>query len=289
MRSPAREMEWSWGGLCTPQVLLTSLVVALALSGAAAMTVKAPPIASPPASPARLRVPAANDKVTLLSDEAHFFCPWGQFGFICEGADRSSDSSRPLLCFFPGLSASGLEPMFQFPDLGNKFEVKSYRYYRTDRSDFHGQREAASAALREWMRAHAGRDVYVMGDSYGGLVAAGVALTLQEEQQLKGVILSNPATSFPSTFFARWGATLCRLPGPLFSAFSGVLALLTLDKVVLRNMISVARGDRRWPEDRIAASDAPKLNVWLDAMMGNMEPLDSRTLLFRIQNLLGTG
>eukprot|EP00611_Tribonema_gayanum_P029244 TRINITY_DN775_c0_g1_i5.p1 TRINITY_DN775_c0_g1~~TRINITY_DN775_c0_g1_i5.p1 ORF type:complete len:212 (-),score=53.71 TRINITY_DN775_c0_g1_i5:841-1476(-) len=158
-----------------------------------------------------------------------------------------------------------------------------------DRSDFHGQREAASAALREWMRAHAGRDVYVMGDSYGGLVAAGVALTLQEEQQLKGVILSNPATSFPSTFFARWGATLCRLPGPLFSAFSGVLALLTLDKVVLRNMISVARGDRRWPEDRIAASDAPKLNVWLDAMMGNMEPLDSRTLLFRIQNLLGTG
>jgi pimeloyl-ACP methyl ester carboxylesterase len=40
-----------------------------------------------------------------------------------------------------------------------------------------------------------------MGESYGGLLASGVALSLEDVPQLKGLVLINPATSFPRTVF----------------------------------------------------------------------------------------
>jgi acetyl esterase/lipase len=74
--------------------------------------------------------------------------------------------------------------------------------------------------VRAWVTLHPRQDLYIMGESYGGLLASGVALSLEDVPQLKGLVLINPATSFPRTVFPKYGDRICSLPGPLYSVAS---------------------------------------------------------------------
>jgi pimeloyl-ACP methyl ester carboxylesterase len=103
---------------------------------------------------------------------------------------------RPLLLYLPGAEQGEvLAARFQFQDLSRIYDLRQLRISASDRSSF---AEMVSAVC-EYLREHSGgaeedAQAVLLGEGFGGMLALGVALHFQEE--LQGLVLVNPATSF---------------------------------------------------------------------------------------------
>jgi len=108
--------------------------------------------------------------------------------------------SKPLLLYLPGFDGTILAPFIQFPSLGESFDVRGMRVGMDNRSTFD---ELKSVVLNYVLSAQCKEfeGIYLMGESFGGILAIQVARDIQSlpqfaNVQLKGLILVNPATSY---------------------------------------------------------------------------------------------
>lgn len=109
------------------------------------------------------------------------------------------EQQKPLLVYLPGAEqGEGLAAKSQFADLSRIFDVRSLRISTSDRSSFAEMVSVVTDFVREH-RTHPAEGVpggkaVLLGEGFGGLLALGVALGCQDE--LQGLVLVNPATSF---------------------------------------------------------------------------------------------
>lgn len=136
------------------------------------------------------------------------------------------------------------------------------------------------------------RPIYLAGESFGGIVAAEVALTLLKEQKddvdLKGLVLINPATCYDRSSLASRGPAVANMPGlaypfglmqllPLFAdAFSFEQLLLILQAKALPSVIDTPA--REAYMGRVAFSLPTKL-----------EYMSQGTLKWRLEQWLEVG
>ena len=155
-------------------------------------------------------------------------------------------SPRPLLLYLPGLDGNPLTGFAQFPGLAKEYDVLGFAPDRTsDRSasDHAGLVAAVAGHLREL--AAAGRDVFLIGESFGGVQALATAMALSNERSddeplpLRGLVLVNPATSYPRTDLPELAERLPAMPDRQFNLQT---AWLTASRVIdggqLRTILS---------------------------------------------------
>ena len=110
------------------------------------------------------------------------------------GADTPA-APKQVLAYLPGLDGGNGSPFVQFPGLGNQFDVRVQDVPVQDaklcEASFEAVVDDVAAYLREVQLDSRGS--VVMGESYGGVIAAGVAL--RHADLVSGLILVNPATS----------------------------------------------------------------------------------------------
>ena len=130
--------------------------------------------------------------ISVTSGLIHsWFNPLERWNF--PGADTTA-TPKPVLAYIPGLDGSNGSPFVQFPGLGDQFDVRVQ-----DLSFASSANEASFEAVvddvADFLRAAQldSRGSVVMGESYGGVIAAGVAL--RHADLVSGLILVNPATS----------------------------------------------------------------------------------------------
>eukprot|EP00578_Thalassiosira_sp_NH16_P004642 CAMPEP_0181130228 /NCGR_PEP_ID=MMETSP1071-20121207/29749_1 /TAXON_ID=35127 /ORGANISM="Thalassiosira sp., Strain NH16" /LENGTH=499 /DNA_ID=CAMNT_0023216279 /DNA_START=190 /DNA_END=1689 /DNA_ORIENTATION=+ len=120
---------------------------------------------------------------------------------------RRNRQKKPMLLYLPGFDGTILAPFLQFPSLGEEFDVRAMKVSMDDRSSFEELKDAVvDYLLRECRgddnQANGGRGaVYLMGESFGGILATEVALelnrpTYEDYVELRGLVLVNPATSY---------------------------------------------------------------------------------------------
>ena len=109
------------------------------------------------------------------------------------GADTPA-APKQVLVYIPGLDGGNGSPFVQFPGLGGQFDVRvqdvSFASSANEAS-FEAVVDDVANFLREAQLDSRGS--VVMGESYGGVIAAGVAL--RHADLVSGLILVNPATS----------------------------------------------------------------------------------------------
>lgn len=112
---------------------------------------------------------------------------------------------KPLLLYIPGFDGTILAPFLQFPSLGEEFDVRAMRIDNADRSTFVELKERiVEYLLQECKKRNVENSVdkvYLMGESFGGILSTEVAMELKKTKykefiDLKGLVLVNPATSY---------------------------------------------------------------------------------------------
>ncbi|QDZ22010.1 alpha/beta fold hydrolase [Chloropicon primus] len=154
----------------------------------------------------------------------------------------------PLLIVLPGIDGTGYTAAAQFPALSERFDLKTFLIPVDDRTPLDGLVQI----LREYIelevaRSAEDRPIYIMGESFGGMLA----LLLAESCGhlcLNRVVLVNPATSFGNSIWASMGDVLPQLPPQAYDALPFAISPL------LGNPLGLAR--RRVDEDQPLASQA---------------------------------
>jgi pimeloyl-ACP methyl ester carboxylesterase len=130
------------------------------------------------------------------------------------------ETLKPIALYLPGLDGFGISASPQFDDLSSSFELWRMHVTIHDRSSFGDLLTHVSQFVDQVSNA-SNRPVYLIGESFSGLLAPAVALRLQNRERrggpqtpIKGVVMVNPATSFDDSL---WDIT-----APLLTNF-GVL------------------------------------------------------------------
>ena len=148
--------------------------------------------------------------------------------------DLGMTNPKPLLLYLPGFDGTMVAPFLQFPELGTIFEVRGMQVPMDDRSTFQQLRDTVIDHLAS---EGPDRPVYLMGESFGGLLTLEVALEIQSSagangssrsraSNLCGIVLVNPATSYLRSNLAELGPKVAGLPDWRYPI--GVVSLLPL-------------------------------------------------------------
>ena len=197
-----------------------------------------------------------------------FISPLIEYGYrpTVDAYINGSLSERPILLYLPGFDGTFLSPFLQFPELDTVFDVRCMTIGMNDRSTFAeltetvldyirndilGDDSEKEAVNAETVNSEANeypfaqlfrskpsqntptkikRDIYLAGESFGGILASEVALQLKSDprlaQSLKGLTLINPATCFDRSQLAAEADSVMDL-NPIVFPF-GLLKLLPL-------------------------------------------------------------
>jgi len=145
----------------------------------------------------------------LAAGETVFF----DFPAIIGGDETAPEAaSKPLLLYLTGMDGLGVSGEPQFADLSRIYEVRRLQVLAQDRSTFDDLVAFVLAYVDDWQTRSGGRNgkVVLMGESFGGMLATGVAIT--NRTQLQGLVLANPATSFDRTDWPTVGPFLASIP-----------------------------------------------------------------------------
>jgi len=129
----------------------------------------------------------------------------------------SHDNTRPLLLYLPGLDGQGISAVQQFDDLSNNFEFWRMRIDPVhDRSSFTELTTAVSKFIQDIAKED--RNIILVGESFGGLLAPSVTMRCEAiakrngvESPIQGLVMVNPATSFYKTNWNTWAPILASL------------------------------------------------------------------------------
>ncbi|CAD7699010.1 unnamed protein product, partial [Ostreobium quekettii] len=129
----------------------------------------------------------------------------------------------PIMLYIPGIDGTGLAAFRQFPLLVEAFELHSLSVPTADRTDFVGIVEIIEDYLKIEINERAnGRPVYLLGESFGGVLALVVAERCRE--LVDRVVLVNPATSYRQSYWPILGPIMPQIPEELYGAVPFVLA-----------------------------------------------------------------
>jgi len=206
-----------------------------------------------------------------------------------------SRAALPRLLCRPGIEGTGITISRQLPGLLQLFDLQAMLLPPGDRTSF---RELVRLTAEHLRAEAAGRDplapVYLMGESFGGLLAAAVAAECPDV--VGRVVLVNPATSFERTPWASLGPVLSALPPPLYGALPFALAPVlgnslsmaaartSLRSVGLAGALSGALGDPARAAGQLSEL-AAALAEMIPSLSGLNELLQPATLAYRIKLL----
>lgn len=125
---------------------------------------------------------------------------------------------KPIAVYLPGLDCAGISASKQFDDLAETFELWRMTVNTEDRSSFFELTTKIVEFISD-LSNNAGRDVIIIGESFGGMLAPIVAATLEAKAirsgktsgPVSGLVLVNPATSFDDTNWDALGPALASL------------------------------------------------------------------------------
>ena len=137
---------------------------------------------------------------------------------------------KPLLLYLPGFDGTLLAPFLQFPELSTEFDVKGMTVDMSDRSSVEDLKEIVLAFIEKQTKSDMDRPVYIMGESFGGILTLEVVLAILERNasigkgyidaktaiNLQGIALINPATSYNDSDLAKDGPALTRVSPMLY-------------------------------------------------------------------------
>lgn len=138
------------------------------------------------------------------SEFGQLFDPLVEFAY--EPPDRLSPP-RPTLLFLPGIQTDPLTGFSQYPFLGAQYDLQIFAP-DLDSERFANDHDGFVTKVSEHVKEihRSGRQVYLMGESMGGVEALAVAVQLRQEHSaaLSGLVLVNPATSFCWLPLRKW-------------------------------------------------------------------------------------
>ena len=188
--------------------------------------------------------------------DARFCSPLLEEGYppAVEEYETGTVDQKPLLVFLPGFDGTFLTIFLQLPELSTSFDVRCLTIGMKDRSTYNELKVLAFDYISKQVQQSTAlqppgepvnkffpnlmltrpkpmsRPVYIVGESFGGILAADVALTLLEDDRLrdsmKGLTLINAATCYDRSKLAAMGPSVTKLP-PLLYPF-GLIRLLPL-------------------------------------------------------------
>jgi len=147
---------------------------------------------------------------------------------------REDGGDKPIAIFLPGLDGVGISATNQFDDLSQKYELWRLIIDTQDRTSFRALTDYVVKFMSEVSNKE--RDVIVIGESFGGLLAPSAILQTQKPKHrmsnIKGMILVNPATSFDDTQWANIVPILSSLrrleDGSLFNSNGNLPSLYSI-------------------------------------------------------------
>ena len=190
-----------------------------------------------------LHPPRGSTPVALTGSVApcvHFVNPLEVDGFAEPGGwGTTSAAEKPILYFFPGMDGSLQTPFMQFCELSTTFELACMRHNEGLASRASFEEVADSCAVAVATSAAGGRQVLLVGESFGATLALAVADKLsrvllpgQQRGGVRGVVLVNPATSYRRSTLAKIGPLCASLAGPLLAPLYA-LSLVAVAALVL--------------------------------------------------------
>lgn len=128
------------------------------------------------------------------------------------------EKTKPILLYLPGLDGVGISIASQINDLSEPFELWRMSIDQNDdRSTFTQLTTAVSSFIQDVAMNH-DREVILVGESFGGLLAPAVALRMQSiskkrnvKNPIIGLVMANPATSFDETQWSTLAPILASL------------------------------------------------------------------------------
>jgi len=178
---------------------------------------------------------------------------------IIEKIQATHDGEKPLLLYLPGLDGVGISAVSQYDDLSNTFEFWRMRVDpKNDRSSFTELTTVVSRFIDD-AATKLNRRLILVGESFGGLLAASVAMRMEaiaggKDSALMGMIMVNPATSYYNTNWSAWAPILASLrhieqgeaegssqslPTP-YSVIGGIaLSVMVPDSTQYRNIFDI--------------------------------------------------
>lgn len=123
----------------------------------------------------------------------------------------------PILLILPGIDGTGYTAAAQFPALSERFDLKSFFIPVEDRTPLEGLVKILRDYIEEEVsQSPDSRPIYVLGESFGGILALLLADSCGH-LCLNRVVLVNPATSFQSSIWSSaLGDVLPQLPAAAY-------------------------------------------------------------------------
>lgn len=152
------------------------------------------------------------------------------------GWGTTSASDKPVLFFLPGMDGSLSTPFMQYCELGTAFELACMRHNDglASRVGFDELTAACADSIAECTAD--GRQVLLVGESFGATLALAVAHELEVRRGgatgVRGLVLVNPATSYRRSALAKVGPACASLSGPVLAPLYA-LSLIALAALVL--------------------------------------------------------
>jgi pimeloyl-ACP methyl ester carboxylesterase len=112
----------------------------------------------------------------------------------------------PLLIYLPGMDGTGELFAHQLGNLGKLLEVYCLTIPNDDLNDWEALTEQVVALVEAELGEKNGREVYLLGESFGGCLA--LKTLLQAPHLFDRLILSNPASAFKRQPLLFWGSYL---------------------------------------------------------------------------------
>lgn len=183
--------------------------------------------------------------MSMAAGPTRFVNPLDVDGFAEPGGWRGTgaDDAMPMLYFLPGMDGSLSTPFMQYPELSTSFELACMTHCDGLDSRASFEELTASCAAEISASARSGRQVLLVGESFGATLAIAVAHRLRDVQvhtvhhfvyhllppwplsdlawhavrvqEVRGLVLVNPATSYERSALARFGPVCAALQGPL--------------------------------------------------------------------------
>ncbi|KAI2502364.1 alpha/beta hydrolase [Fragilaria crotonensis] len=242
--------------MCLCRSFCTVIVITLYLEVVAFQT---PLAVSRKSGSVRLHLWDAFDDASVTLDrvrDARFCSPLLEEGYppVVDECETGAVEQKPLLIFLPGFDGTYMTLFLQLPELSDAFDVRCLTISMKDRSTYQELKQLVLEYISKEIQHSAAwqppeepvnkffpyitfnkpkpmpRPIYLVGESFGGILAADVALTLLEDEQLsdsmKGMTLINAATCYDRSKLASMGPSVTKLP-PLLYPF-GLISLLLL-------------------------------------------------------------
>ena len=211
--------------------------------------------------------------------DVKFIAPLLDYGYrvAVEEFESTALEDKPLLLYLPGFDGTFLSPFLQFPELGTIFDVRCMTVATRDRSTYTDLKESVISYLEEtltvyndtevedqgkepkrksgsrgnWLqrwftKSSRPRPVYLAGESFGGILALDVTLTILRTKPhlaLQGLCLINAATCYDRSRLAAEAPAVARYPSWLYNL--GLLKLLPLftDEYSFDQLLLILRGE----------------------------------------------